>query len=220
VVELRRDIDPAVVRENLARVREEIVAAGRRPEDVQILAAVKYVPSVELTALAAGGITLVGENRAQELVAKRADHGELFTWDFIGQLQSRKVKAILPHVRLIHSVASDSVLAQLGRHATPEREVLVEVNIAGEAGKAGVEPAQLGAFLARCPVRVVGLMSMPPRARHPQESRRHFAALAELAGAHGLRELSMGTSQDYPAALREGATIIRLGSTLLTRGSS
>ena len=164
--------------------------------------------------LAEAGITLVGENRAQELVSKTESHGDLFTWDFIGHLQSRKVRQVLPLVRYIQSVASDSVLEQLGRHGGPDTRVLIEVNVAGEAGKSGIAPAELADFLQRCPVTVVGLMTMPPQATRPQDSRPHFAALRELAQSHGLRELSMGTSQDYPVAVQEGATIIRLGSTL------
>ena len=138
----------------------------------------------------------------------------MFTWHFIGQLQSRKVKQVLPHVELIHSVASDSVLRQLERHGTPETEVLVEVNVAGEEGKSGVAPAELDDFVARCPVKVVGLMTMPPLASEPEDSRRWFAALAGLAAERGLRHLSMGTSQDFLVAVQEGATIVRLGTTL------
>jgi uncharacterized pyridoxal phosphate-containing UPF0001 family protein len=201
-------LDAARVRESLARVRAEL------PDAVEVLAAVKYVPLEELEVLAEAGVTLVGENRAQDLEAKATAHPGAFRWHFIGQLQSRKVKQILPHVELIHSVASDSALAQLERHGTPATEVLVEVNVAGEEGKAGVAPADLGAFLARCPVRVTGLMTMPPFAPDPEASRPHFAALRELARAHGLRHLSMGTSQDYRVAAEEGATIVRLGTTL------
>jgi uncharacterized pyridoxal phosphate-containing UPF0001 family protein len=160
-------------------------------------------------------VTVVGENRAQELEAKAAAHPEL-TWDFIGHLQSRKVKQVLPLVRWIHSVASDSALAQLGRHGDERTEVLVEVNVAREEGKSGVMPDEFDAFLERCPVRVVGLMTMPPFTERPEDSRRWFAALAELAGAHGLPELSMGTSQDYVVAAQEGATIVRLGTSLYT----
>ena len=202
------------VRANLARVREEIAATGRDVEEVQILAAVKYVPVDELGILAEAGIELVGENRAQDLVAKVEAYPGAFTWDFIGHLQSRKVRQVLPHVRYIQTVASDSVLAQLGRHASPETEVLVEVNMAREAGKSGVDPDELPAFLERCPVAVVGLMTMPPLARDAEDSRPYFAALRELAGKHGLRELSMGTSQDYAVAVQEGATIVRLGTSL------
>ena len=214
MVELRRDIDPEVVRENLARVRAEIAEAGRRAGDVEVLAAVKYVSVQELPALAEAGLTLLGENRAQDLLAKSDALPGRFTWDFIGQLQSRRVPLLLGRVRLIHSVASESVLAQLGRRSAGDQRVLVEVNVSGEPGKAGVMPAELGAFIERCPAPVEGLMTMPPRVERPEENRRHFAALRELAERHGLHQLSMGTTQDYPAALREGATIIRLGTTL------
>jgi pyridoxal phosphate enzyme (YggS family) len=219
VVDLITGLRGEQVRANLERVRAEIAeirnpAHPRDPAEVEILAAVKYVPVDELGALAEAGVTLLGENRAQDLEAKVAAHLGRFTWDFIGHLQSRKVRQILPHVRYIHSVASDSVLAQLERHAPPETEVLVEVNVAGEAGKTGISPAELPGFLKRCPVTVVGLMTMPPLTERPEDSRPHFAALAELAQRHGLRHLSMGTSQDYRVAVSEGATIIRLGSTL------
>jgi len=200
-------IDAARVRANLERIRAEL------PPHVEILAAVKYVRLEEIGTLAAAGITLAGENRAQELEAKAAAHPEL-RWHFIGQLQSRKVRAVLPHAELIHSVASDSALTQLGRHGSPGTEVLVEVNVAREPEKAGVDPDDLPAFLARCPVRVTGLMTMPPATDDPERSRPHFAALRELAAAHGLRHLSMGTSQDYRVAAGEGATIVRLGSVL------
>ncbi|HWM12710.1 MAG TPA: YggS family pyridoxal phosphate enzyme [Solirubrobacteraceae bacterium] len=206
------DLDAARVRDNLARVRERIAAAGRDPADVELLAAVKYVPLDRLPTLAEAGVELVGENRAQELVAKHAAHGELFEWDFIGALQSRKVKDIAPVARLVHSVASESALAQLARH--PAREVLVQVNVAGEQGKAGVAPDELAAFVDACPVAVGGLMTMPPFVQRAEDNRRHFARLAELAAEHGLTRLSMGTSQDYEVAVQEGATIVRLGSTL------
>jgi PLP dependent protein len=213
VAQLIEDIDAGVVRDNLARVREEIAGTGRDPSEVELLAAVKYVALEHVGALVEAGIDVMGENRAQDLAAKAAAHPEV-TWDFIGHLQSRKVKQVLPHVRYIHSVSTDSVLAQLERHGTPATEVLVEVNIAGEAEKSGIAPGELDDFVARCPVTVVGLMTMPPLAEKPEDSRRWFAALAELAGDRGLRHLSMGTSQDYVVAVEEGATIVRLGTTL------
>jgi PLP dependent protein len=200
-------IDVSRVRENLNRVRDEL------PDAVEILAAVKYVPLDELGKLAEAGITLVGENRAQDLEAKATAYPD-FRWHFIGQLQSRKVKQILPYVELIHSVASDSALRQLEKHGTPETQILVEVNVAGEEGKAGVAPAELGDFIARCPVTVAGLMTMPPFTDDPEASRPAFAALRELAHEHGLHQLSMGTSQDYRVAAEEGATIVRLGTSL------
>jgi pyridoxal phosphate enzyme (YggS family) len=210
-------LDGARVRENAARIRAEIdeaaARAGRDPADIELLAAVKYVGVEDLGALVEAGITLFGENRAQELQAKAAAQPDV-RWHFIGQLQSRKVKQIVPLVELIHSVASDSALAQLERHGTPETEILVEVNVAGEEGKAGIAPGDLPAFLQRAPVRVVGLMGMPPFAEDPEASRPHFATLRELAAEHGLRHLSMGTSQDYAVAVEEGATIVRVGSVL------
>lgn len=203
-----RGIDPERVRANLERVRE---LAG--PE-VEILAATKYVPLAEMGALAEAGVELVGENRLQDLEAKRERWGDAFSWDFIGNLQSRKVKRILPLVRLIQSLGTDSALAQLERHGTESTEVLVEVNVAGEESKGGVEPGALREFIARCPVTVAGLMTMPPFAESPEDSRPHFARLAELAGELGLERLSMGTSQDWQVAVEEGATILRLGTAL------
>jgi uncharacterized pyridoxal phosphate-containing UPF0001 family protein len=203
-------LDAARVRENVERVRAELAEAARAGGRD----AVKYVPVEELGVLAAAGLTLLGENRAQDLQAKAAAQPGAFRWHFIGQLQSRKVKEILPHAELIHSLASDSALRQLERHGTDETRVLVEVNVAGEQGKAGIAPADLAAFLERCPVRVSGLMTMPPFAEDPEASRPHFAALRGLAAEHGLHHLSMGTSQDYRVAAEEGATIVRVGSVL------
>jgi uncharacterized pyridoxal phosphate-containing UPF0001 family protein len=184
---------------------------------VEILAAGKYVPSEELPVLASAGIALVGENRAQDLQEKVAAHGDLFTWDFIGALQSKHVRAILPHVRLIHSLASESALRELQRHSTrarPGLRVLVEVNLAGDPRKGGIAPEDLDAFIARSPIPVAGLMTMPPLAADPEHSRPWFSRLRDLAHARGLRELSMGTTQDFSVAVQEGATIVRIGTRL------
>jgi pyridoxal phosphate enzyme (YggS family) len=206
------------VRANLERVREDIAAAaaraGREPSDVELCAAVKYVPVEETGALVEAGITLAGENRQQDLSARAERFGDGLALDFIGHLQSRKVKLVLPQARLIHSVASDSVLAQLERHGTGDTEVLVEVNLSGEENKSGVAPEDLDAFLERCPVRVGGLMTMPPLADDPETSRPWFARLRGLAAERGLARLSMGTSQDYAVAVEEGATIVRVGTML------
>jgi uncharacterized pyridoxal phosphate-containing UPF0001 family protein len=201
-------LEAARIAANLESVRE---VAG---EDVELLAATKYVPVEELGALAEAGVTLVGENRQQDLAEKHARWGDAFEWDFIGNLQSRKVKLLLPVCRLIHSVCTDSALERLGRHGDERTEVLVEVNVAAEPGKGGVRPEDLGDFIARCPVRVVGLMTMPPFSENPEASRPHFARLAELAAEHDLQRLSMGTSQDWRVAVEEGATIVRLGTVL------
>jgi PLP dependent protein len=208
MVEPVTNLDPARIRSNLEGIREHT------GPNVEILAATKYVRDEDMGALAEAGIELVGENRLQELEEKQRSWRESFTWDFIGNLQSRKLKRILPLVRLIHSVASDSVLDQLGKNAEDDTEILVEVNLSGEEGKGGVAPEELDAFIDRCPVRVSGLMTMPPFTEEPEASRPYFARLAELAGERGLERLSMGTSQDWRVAVEEGATIIRLGSVL------
>lgn len=208
MAELIHDVDTAKLAANLEEAR---AVAGDR---VEILVATKYVPLEEMGKLAEAGVTLVGENRQQDLAAKYERWGDAFEWDFIGNLQSRKVKQVLPLVRLIHSVATDSALAQLEKHADPDTEVLIEVNVSGDEAKGGVEPAALADFVARCPVRVGGLMTMPPFSADPEHSRPYFARLAELGGANGLARLSMGTSQDWRVAVEEGATIIRLGHAL------
>ena len=210
MVEPFRDIDPARVAANLRDVRSAV------PAGTEVLVACKYVPCEEMGALAEAGVELVGENRLGDLEEKQARWGSAFTWDFIGNLQSRKVKDVLPLVRLIHSVHSESVLKELGKHGDESTEVLIQVNVAREEGKGGVDPDALGAVIAACPVRVVGLSTMPPFTDDPEQSRPYFAALAELAAAHGLERLSMGTSQDWRIAVEEGATTIRIGSTLFT----
>jgi uncharacterized pyridoxal phosphate-containing UPF0001 family protein len=208
MVEPVTNLDVDMISSSLERIRE------RAGPDVEILAATKYIRTGDMGALAEAGITVVGENRLQDLEEKRERWGDRFTWDFIGNVQSRKLKRILPLVRLIHSVASDSALEQLGRHGGPDTEVLVEVNLSGEKEKGGIDPGGLDEFIERCPVRVSGLMTMPPFTEDPEASRPYFARLAKLASERGLERLSMGTSQDWPVAVEEGATIIRLGSVL------
>jgi len=208
-------LDADRIRANLDRVKHEIADAGRNPDEVDILAAVKYVPLDEIGTLKAAGLTLLGENRAQELEDKASRFPD-FRWHFIGQLQSRKVKQVLPYATLIHSVASESALSQLAKHGTPETEILLEVNVAGEADKAGIAPDELPRYLELSAVKVVGLMTMPPFAEDAEASRPHFARLRELAETHGLKHLSMGTSQDFAVAAAEGATIVRIGTTLYT----
>jgi uncharacterized pyridoxal phosphate-containing UPF0001 family protein len=185
----------------LARVREEV-----GPE-VTIVAATKYVSVEDMATLAEAGIDIVGENRAQDLEAKHAAHGAAFRWHFIGHLQSRKARVVNRICELVHSLGSESAARRL------EVPALVEVNLSGEPTKSGVAPDELPAFLdVYRDVR--GLMTMPPLAEDPEESRPWFRRLRELAQAHGLSELSMGTSQDYGVAVEEGATYVRLGSVL------
>jgi PLP dependent protein len=223
-------LDAEQVGARLSTVQERIGAAARRagrdPSGVEILAAVKYVPVELMGALADAGVTLVGENTAQALIAKQERWGDRFTWDFIGHLQSRKTKDVLPRVRLIHSVDSDSVVDRIERHADERVKVLLEVNAAGEESKNGVPLAGVNAFVERASrtehVVFGGLMTMPPFTEQPEDARSHFARLRELrdrlrgdwGGRHDFAALSMGTSQDYEVAVEEGATIVRLGSVL------
>jgi pyridoxal phosphate enzyme (YggS family) len=221
VVELIANVSETQIRENLSRIHERIARAatrvGRNPAEIEVLAATKYVAVEDLPTLARAGVRVVGENRAQALQEKVVAYGEQFEWDFIGQLQSRRVRLIVPHVRLIHSIASHSALRELARHleqVRPGLRILIEVNVSGETGKAGVEPAQLDELIELSPVPVAGLMTMPPLSSEATQSAGWFAALRELAQARGLTELSMGTSQDYLIAVEEGATIVRIGREL------
>jgi uncharacterized pyridoxal phosphate-containing UPF0001 family protein len=174
---------------------------------VTVVAATKYVSLEDMAALAEAGVEVVGENRAQDLVAKHAAYGDAFRWHFIGHLQSRKAPAVNETCELCHSLASESAARRLTIPA------LVEVNLSGEPSKSGVAPGELPSFLALYP-DVRGLMTMPPATGDAEESRPWFRRLRELAEAHGLRELSMGTSQDYRVAADEGATYVRVGSIL------
>jgi pyridoxal phosphate enzyme (YggS family) len=219
-----------VVRERFAevsgRVAEAATAAGRDPAAVRVLVATKYVAAEHLGALREAGVRLIGENRAQDLAAKHALYGAAFEYHFIGHLQSRKTKLVLPLVSLIHSVGSMSVVQEIERRATNETEVLLEVNIAGEDSKSGVSPVRVDALLeeaaALSKVRFTGLMCMPPLFDDPEEARPYFATTRELAerlsttwhGTYTFEQLSMGTSADYEVAAQEGATIVRVGSVL------
>ena len=228
-------VELSVMRENLAHARAQIAEAaarsGRTADAVELLAAVKYVEPADLAVLAEAGIELVGENRVEQLLAKQATTGDSFTWDFIGHLQSRKARDLAGRVRLVHSLSTLSAAERLDRSSTAPVSCLVEVNAAGEESKEGVAPGELDAFLQALAglacIRVEGLMTMPPLAASPESSRPHFSALRELAGSlaarwapeHSFARLSMGTSQDYAVAVEEGATIVRLGSTLYRRSS-
>ena len=197
-----------VVRENYARIREE-VGPG-----VTVVAATKYVSVDDLAVLAEAGVEVAGENRLQDLAEKHARYGNAFRWHFIGHLQSRKAREVSELCELCHSLASLSAARRLTIPA------LVEVNLSGEESKSGVAPEALAAFLDEARgagVEVSGLMTMPPLVADPEASRPYFRRLRELAGEHDLRELSMGTSQDYRVAAEEGATLVRVGSVLYDR---
>ena len=173
-----------------------------------VVAATKYVPLADLAFLLEAGVEVLGENRAQDLVAKHAAYGDAFRWHFIGHLQSNKVKLVNGVCDLVHSLDSESAASRL---AVP---ALLEVNLSGEPSKSGVAPAEIAGWLERHP-GLRGLMTMPPLAESPEASRPWFGRLRELAAEHGLQELSMGTSQDWQIAVEEGATLIRIGSSLV-----
>ena len=189
------------IRERYERIRAE---AGPH---VTVVAATKYVSLADMAALAEAGVEVVGENRAQDLERKHAEYGDAFRWHFIGHLQSNKVRVVNRLCELVHSVGSDSAARRV------EIPLLLEVNLSGEASKSGVPPEEMGKLL-RAYGDVRGLMTMPPAAADPEDSRPYFRRLRELAAEHGLAELSMGTSQDYRVAAEEGATLIRVGSVL------
>jgi len=197
-------VSPAEIRERYERILEEV------GPDVTVVAATKYVALEDLAALAEAGVEVVGENRAQDLQAKHDRYGDAFRWHFIGHLQSRKAPVVSELCELCHSLASESAARKLTIPA------LVEVNLSGEPTKSGVTPEELPALLEAYP-DVRGLMTMPPMAADPEESRPYFRRLRKLAEQHELRELSMGTSQDYGVAAEEGATYVRVGAVLWQR---
>lgn len=219
------------LREAHAAVRERVdaaaVASGRSPGDVEIVVAGKYIEPQEAHALVAAGVEIVGENRLQDLEAKRAEVGDALVFDFIGHLQRRKVRDVLAGTRLIHSVDSARLAAEIAKRAEGAVRVLVEVNIAEELTKGGIVAAKIPAFVEEISchpdLEIGGLMAMPPAVTDPDDNRGHFAAARALrddlrdswAGRHGFEELSMGTSQDYVAAVEEGATMVRVGRGLI-----
>jgi PLP dependent protein len=219
--ELARELSLERIRASLHALRTAIdcaaARAGRDPADVELLAAVKHLSVESLPLLAEAGVQLVGENRAQQLKAKHDAHAGLFTWDFIGSLQSKHIRLVAPRVRLIHSLCTRSALFELERLREvwhPALAALVQVNVSRDPAKAGVDPRELDSFIERCPLPVRGLATMPPFCEDPEHSRPWFARLRELAHARNLPELSMGTSQDFAVAVEEGATIVRIGTRL------
>jgi PLP dependent protein len=226
-------IDAGKLREALGAAQEALNAAavrsGRAPGAVELVLAGKYVPAGETEALVEAGVRVVGENRLQDLQARAALARGRLTFDFIGHLQRRKVRDVLAATRLIHSVDSLRLAEEIGRRAEGEARVLVEVNVAEEPTKGGIVPPRLRAFVdevsARTDLVIGGLMTMPPLHSDPEQSRPYFATLRSLAedlaaeweGRHDVRDLSMGTSQDYVVAAEEGATMVRVGRGLLER---
>lgn len=180
--------------------------------NVTVVVATKYVLPEEMARLVEAGVEVVGENRAQDLERKHAVYGDAFRWHFIGHLQSNKVKVVNRLCELVHSLSSDSAARRL------EIPALLEVNLSDEPTKSGIAPEEVGGYVERYPL-IEGLMTMPPLTTDPEASRSYFARLRELAEAHGLAQLSMGTSQDYRVAVEEGATLVRIGSALFAESS-
>jgi PLP dependent protein len=178
---------------------------------VTVVAATKYVAPEDMRILADAGVAIAGENRAQDMQRKHALHGDAFRWHFIGALQSNKARIVNEICDLVHAVDTDSTARRL---TVPW---LLEVNLGGEESKSGVAESEIERYRERYPL-LRGLMTMPPFADDPEASRPTFRRLAELAREHGLAELSMGTSQDWRVAVQEGATLIRVGSTLFRSG--
>jgi len=196
---------------NVDAIREAYEAVcGEAGSDVTVVAATKYVAAEDMRTLADAGIVIVGENRVQDMQRKHELCGDRFRWQFIGALQSNKARAVNEICELVHAVDTDSAARRL---TIPW---LLEVNLAGEASKSGVEETEIEGYLERYPL-ICGLMTMPPFADDPEASRPTFRRLAQLAGNHGVQQLSMGTSQDWRVAVEEGATLIRVGSTLFRR---
>jgi pyridoxal phosphate enzyme (YggS family) len=195
----------AEIAERYARLRSEVGDA------VTVVVATKYVPLADMAALAEAGVEVVGENRAQDLVAKHARYAGSFRWHFIGHLQSNKAKVVSESCELVHSLSSDSAARRLSVPA------LLEVNLSGEETKSGVAPREIASYVERY-ANVRGLMTMPPLTEDPESSRPYFRRLREQAEEHGLSELSMGTTQDYRVAVEEGATLIRVGELLFAAG--
>ncbi len=222
------------IRTNLARVREEVAAAlersGRRPGEAQVLVASKYYEPAQISALAEAGAHLLGENRAEDLVRKQEAFGERFEWHFIGHLQSRKAKIVVPRVSLIHSVDSVRLVQELAKRVPKGGtvEVLFQVNVSGEDAKYGVSEDEVEGLLeaaagAEGRVRARGFMTLAPLVEDPEDVRYVFAKLRAIRDRlrqswsphFDLSELSMGMSGDYAVAVEEGATLVRIGRVLL-----
>ncbi|MBM3633938.1 MAG: YggS family pyridoxal phosphate enzyme [Actinobacteria bacterium] len=212
----------AALNEARARVDEACRASGRPPGSAEMVIAGKYVSADEAPGLVEAGVGVIGENRLQDLVAKQAAVGDAAVFDFIGHLQGRKVKDVLPRVRLIHSVDRESVIDEIGRRSAGPVRVLLQVNLAGEESKGGFGPGDLDPAVERASlagVTVGGLMALPPFTADPEASRPWFERLRALRDGladrwspdHDLRDLSMGTSQDFVVAVEAGATMVRVG---------
>ncbi len=214
-----------------ARISEAAAESGRRPEEVRFLVASKYYEAEQIGALGDAGIKLLGENKTEDLVRKQESFPDAFEWHFIGHLQRRKAKEISGRVTLVHSVDSARLIEELAKRA-PEggMEVLLQVNVSGEESKYGVGEEEVEGLLEVAAgtegrVRVRGFSTLAPLVADPEDVRYVFAKLETIrdrlkAGWRphfDLSELSMGMSNDYSVAVKEGATIVRIGRALIEK---
>lgn len=207
---------------NISAVRARIAAAaarvGRDPAGIRLVGVSKTFPPEMVAAAVRAGLADIGENRVQEAVAKRAAleaAGLRPVWHLVGHLQTNKVKPALQTFDILHSIDSVRLAEALNRHATRPVDVLIEVNVAGEATKFGFAPEEVEEalrYLQRLDhLRVHGLMTVAPQVADPEQVRPVFRALRALRDATGLAELSMGMTDDFEVAVEEGATIVRIG---------
>lgn len=229
------EVTGEVLERRLAHVRGEIGAAlersGRGPSEARLLVASKYYSSDQVSMLKDAGVGLLGENKTEELAEKQERFGDEFEWHFIGHLQRRKAREVVDKVSLIHSVDSERLIEELAKRAPKiGAEVLLQVNVSGEEAKYGVGEDEVNRLLEAAAstegaVRVRGFMTIAPEVEDPENVRYVFAKLRTIrdslrgvwAPHFDLSELSMGMSGDYPVAIEEGATLLRVGRTLIGR---
>jgi PLP dependent protein len=213
------------VKANVERVRERVARAaersGRRPDDVLLIGVSKMVDVEPIRAALGAGLRALGENRVQEARAKIDVLGQPVPWHLIGHLQTNKARDAVELFAVIHSIDREELAREVDRRARARNrivDVLVEVNVAGEASKSGVAPDDVGRLLDALSglgqLRVRGLMAIPPAVERAEEARPWFRRLRELAERHGVKELSMGMSADFEVAIAEGATMVRVGTAI------
>jgi pyridoxal phosphate enzyme (YggS family) len=205
----------AAVRERITRACER---AGRSPQDVRLIGASKTVSAQTVALAVAAGLHDFGENRVQEGAQKIEElraAGVRPVWHFFGHLQTNKAAAALDHFDILHGIDSDRIAKAVSDHARGRVGVLVEVNVAGELSKFGLTPSEAPAMcerIGRFPhIDLLGLMTVAPAVDDPQDARPIFGQLRALRNATGLRELSMGMTDDFEVAIEEGATMVRIG---------
>ncbi len=223
----------ARIRERLGeihyKVDEALERSGRSAGEAKVLIASKYYEPDQISALAEAGVRLLGENQSQDLIRKHEMFGANFEWHFIGHLQRRKAKEVVPLVTLIHSVDSVRLIEELEKRAPEDGvDVLIQLNVSGEESKYGVEEGEASRLLETAAasegkVRIQGLMTVAPLVEQAEDVRYVFAKLrtirdrlrSDWSPHFDLPELSMGMSGDYEVAVEEGATLVRIGRAII-----